>query len=96
MADRAGQIEITDGVALRHRMRRRKIIIMKNFVLVPLLLLIFAAVAAAQTRRPSSASRPFVVKTKQQVADMMKMLEKKPGNTNEDIVAAAGMQTRVA
>lgn len=51
---------------------------------------------AAQTRQPSSPSRPFVVKSKQQVSDMMKALEKKPGNTNEDIVAAGGMQTRVA
>ncbi len=50
----------------------------------------------AQTRQPSTATRPYVVKTKQQVADIQKALEKKPGNTNEDIAAAAGTQMRVA
>lgn len=58
--------------------------------------LLMAAAGAAQTRSPSSPSRPFVVKTKQQVADVMKALEKKPGNTNEDLVAASGVQMRVA
>lgn len=52
--------------------------------------------ASAQPRQPSSASRPFVVKSKQQVSDIQKTLGRKPGNTNEDIVAAAGMQTRIA
>ena len=63
-----------------------------------LVLTIFAASVAvsAQTRQPSQASRPFVIKTKQQVGDITKALVAKPGNTNEDIVAAAGMQTRIA
>ncbi len=52
--------------------------------------------SSAQTRQPSTASRPYVVKSKQQVADITKALTAKPGNTNEDIVAAAGMQTRIA
>jgi mannose-6-phosphate isomerase-like protein (cupin superfamily) len=53
-------------------------------------------VASAQTRQPSTPKSPIVVKSKQQVSDIQNILEKKPGNTNEDVVAAAGMQTRVA
>jgi mannose-6-phosphate isomerase-like protein (cupin superfamily) len=66
------------------------------------ILLMFLLVAAgsvavsAQTRQPSTATRPFVVKTKQQVEDIQKALEQKPGNTNEDVAAAAGTQMRVA
>lgn len=55
-----------------------------------------AAAAAAQTRQPSTPKSPIVIKSKQQVADIQKSLEKKPGNTNEDVVAASGKQTRVA
>ena len=61
------------------------------------LMIAMASVTAfAQTRQPSTANRPFVVKTKQQVADIQKTLEQKPGNTNEDIATAAGTQMRVA
>jgi len=52
--------------------------------------------AWGQTRQPSTAERPWTVKTKQQVADIQKALEKQAGNKNEDIVAAAGVQMRVA
>ena len=38
----------------------------------------------------------YVAAIGQQVADIQKSLEKKPGNTNEDVVAASGKQTRVA
>jgi mannose-6-phosphate isomerase-like protein (cupin superfamily) len=70
---------------------------MKRQIIFPLLLvLVFALVVSGQTRQPSQASRPFVIKTKQQVSDITKALVAKPGNTNEDIVAAAGMQTRIA
>ena len=70
---------------------------MKLKLLFTLILLGLTTVAAsAQTRQPSTANRPFVVKTKQQVSDIQKELGKKPGNTNEDIVAASGMQMRVA
>ena len=62
--------------------------------------LVFIAVSAfavsAQTRKPSSASKPFVVKSKQQVSAIIASLEKQSGNNNEDVVPAAGMQTRVA
>lgn len=50
----------------------------------------------SQTRQPSTAIRPYVVKTKQQVSEIESVLKAKPGNTNEDVVAAAGEQTRVA
>lgn len=52
--------------------------------------------AFSQTRQPSTAKRPYVIKTKQQVSDIEKALAAKPGNTNEDVVAPAGEQTRVA
>lgn len=51
---------------------------------------------SAQTRQPSAATRPYIVKTNQQVADIQEALEKKPGNTSEDIVPLAGVQMRVA
>jgi mannose-6-phosphate isomerase-like protein (cupin superfamily) len=64
--------------------------------LLPIIIFVLCVSALAQTRRPSTATRPFVVKTKQQVADIQKALEQQPGNKNEDIVAAGGMQMRVA
>jgi len=57
--------------------------------------LTFTASALAQ-RAPSVASKPFVVKTKQQVSDIYRELEKKDGNTNTDIVPIPGTQMRVA
>ncbi|HEV7645993.1 MAG TPA: hypothetical protein VGO50_18805 [Pyrinomonadaceae bacterium] len=64
--------------------------------LLPIVIFVLFVSASAQTRQPSTATRPFVVKTKQQVADIQKTLEGQPGNKNEDIVAAGGMQMRVA
>ncbi len=71
---------------------------MKKLHILLTFLFIAAASGAvsAQTRQPSTATRPFVIKTKQQVEDIQKALEQKPGNTNEDIAAAAGTQMRVA
>jgi mannose-6-phosphate isomerase-like protein (cupin superfamily) len=57
---------------------------------------VWTVISYAQTRQPSTASRPYVVKSKQQVEDITKALVAKPGNTNEDIVAAAGIQARIA
>lgn len=51
---------------------------------------------AAQIRGPLTARSPVIVKSKQEISDIQKVLEKKKGNTNQDIVAAAGMQTRIA
>lgn len=64
--------------------------------LLPIIIFVLCVSASAQTRQPSTATRPFVVKTKQQIADIQKALEGQPGNKNEDIVAAGGMQMRVA
>ena len=70
---------------------------MRSKSVVILALLLSAAICvSAQTRQPSTAKKPFVVKSKQDVADIQKVLEQKAGNTNEDIVAAAGEQTRIA
>ncbi len=55
-----------------------------------------AVVAVSQVRQPSTAAGPYVVRSKQQVAEIEKLLAAKPGNTNQDVVAAAGEQTRVA
>ena len=68
----------------------------KQIVLIGLILATGTISAAAQARQPSAPTRPIVVKSKQQVSDIQKALEKKPGNTNEDVVAAAGVQMRVA
>jgi mannose-6-phosphate isomerase-like protein (cupin superfamily) len=51
---------------------------------------------SAQVRKPSTPTKPFVVKTQQQVSDMTKEMEKQEGNKNQDIVAPAGVQMRVA
>jgi mannose-6-phosphate isomerase-like protein (cupin superfamily) len=49
---------------------------------------------SAQSRQPSAPIRPFIVKTKQSVAD----LEKSLGNENKvtDLIGGEGMQLRVA
>ena len=65
-------------------------------ILTVLFVLTASTVAFSQTRQPSVSSRPYVVKSKQQVVDIEKALAAKPGNTNEDVVAQAGEQTRVA
>lgn len=70
--------------------------IRSKIVFMLAVLLSVAICAGAQTRQPSGAKKPFLVKSKQQVADIQKVLEKKPANTNEDILAAAGEQTRIA
>ena len=48
----------------------------------------------AQTRQPSAPIRPFVVKTKQSVADLEKSLRGE--NKTEDLIGGSGMQLRVA
>jgi mannose-6-phosphate isomerase-like protein (cupin superfamily) len=52
--------------------------------------------SSAQTRVPSSPAKPFVLKTKQEVTDIYRELEKQDGNKNFDIVPAPGTQMRVA
>lgn len=58
--------------------------------------LLFVSAAAANAQGPSTPSRPFVVKSKQQVSDITKEIAAKDGNQNLDIVAASGVQMRVA
>lgn len=59
------------------------------------MILVLSVVVSAQ-RQPSSSDRTWVVKTKQQVSDIQKALGKLPGNNNEDVIAGAGAQMRVA
>jgi mannose-6-phosphate isomerase-like protein (cupin superfamily) len=61
-----------------------------------LLILGFTTSTASQSRNPATPSKPFVVKTKQQMADIYKELEKQDGNKQFDIVPAPGTQMRVA
>lgn len=67
-----------------------------KFITLAVVIFGVSIAVSAQARQPSTAKSPIVIKSKQQVTDIQKVLEKKPGNTNEDVVAAAGMQTRVA
>jgi len=52
--------------------------------------------AVGQAAVPSTASRPFVIRTKQQVSDINKEIEAKPGNQQFDVAAQTGTQMRVA
>ncbi|MEO5858561.1 MAG: hypothetical protein ABIR33_06390 [Pyrinomonadaceae bacterium] len=64
-----------------------------------LLLLSFCAavfVVSANAQGPSTAKRPYVVKSKQRVSDITKEIAAKDGNQNLDIVPASGVQMRVA
>ena len=67
---------------------------MRKIIFIAVLISLFSVVSFAQTRQPSVPIRPFIVKTKQSVAD----LEKSLGNENkvEDLIGGEGMQLRVA
>src|SRR5882672_4220457 len=66
----------------------------KQIIVGCILALVFACAISAQTRKPSIAIRPFVVKTKQSLADLEKKLS--TDNKVEDLIGGAGMETRVA
>ena len=68
----------------------------RNLSLYIFITLTFAISSFAQSRGPSTASRPFIVKTGREVTDMYRELAKKEGNTNADIVPMPGTQMRVA
>lgn len=53
-------------------------------------------VIAASGQAPSTPSRPFVVKSKQQVSDITKEIAAKEGNQQSDVFATGGSQMRVA
>ena len=61
-----------------------------------LTILALAITASAQARVPSTTTKPFIVKTKQEISDMYSAMEKQQGNKNTDVVPAAGVQMRVA
>ncbi|MEP6703169.1 MAG: hypothetical protein ABJB34_00020 [Acidobacteriota bacterium] len=69
---------------------------LRNASLFALTILSLAIVGSAQTRQPSTSSKAYVHKTKQQLSDISRELEKQDGNTNLDVVPAAGTQMRVA
>lgn len=68
---------------------------MRKIILV-FVLAFSAAAVSAQVRQPSVPMSPIVVKTRQQIADVMKALEKQEGNKVEEVVPAKGVQMRVA
>ena len=68
----------------------RKLFIALLLVLTP------AVVSIAQTRGPSTPSKPFVVKTRQEVNDIYRQLKTQDGNKQSDVFPAAGAQMRVA
>jgi len=67
---------------------------MKKYIFGTVLICALSVVSFAQQRQPSAPIRPFIVKTKQSVAD----LEKSLGNENKvaDLIGGEGMQLRVA
>ena len=64
--------------------------------LIILSVVIGGLVIAANGQAPSTPSRPFVVKSKQQVSDITKEIAAKEGNQQSDVFAAGGAQMRVA
>jgi quercetin dioxygenase-like cupin family protein len=50
----------------------------------------------AQTRQPSSPASPFYIKSRSDIDQISRELEKQKGNVNKDIVPAKGAQMRVA
>lgn len=67
---------------------------MKNLIYTAIFIGIFSTLSSAQTREPSKPIRDYVVKTKQEVSVIEKML----GNENKvnDLIGGEGMQLRVA
>jgi len=63
-------------------------------LLVISFLLVLSVVLCAQSRQPSTAIRPFVVKTKQSLDDLEKSL--RTDNKVEDLTGGPGTQLRVA
>ncbi len=55
-----------------------------------------AVTVSAQASQPSVPTSPFIVRSAKEVGDITKALLVKPGNTNQDILAASGHQARIA
>jgi len=77
---------------------------MKKTIFILSLIALLSVVSLAQTREPSKPIRPFVVKTKQQVADIEKTLHsidtdiktKETVSKTEDLIDNSETQLRVA
>jgi len=79
---------------------------MKKQIIVSIIGIFIAAIAAsAQTRQPSTAIKPYVVKSRQSVADLEKKLAGDKTDVDsknltvtkvEDVIGGPGMETRVA
>lgn len=67
---------------------------MKKIIFLILTIGVLSIGSSAQTREPSKAIRPFIVKTKQSVADLEKSLRGE--NKVTDLTGGAGTQLRVA
>jgi mannose-6-phosphate isomerase-like protein (cupin superfamily) len=63
-------------------------------LLITALVMLFSTCLFAQTRQPSTAIRPFIVKTAQSVVDLEKSL--RSDNKVEELSGGAGTQLRVA
>lgn len=61
---------------------------------IAIFIAVFSIALAAQA--PSTASRPFVVKTKQEVSSITKEIERQTGNVQKDLFSQSGTQMRVA
>ena len=61
-----------------------------------ILLAASCSIGMGQAAAPSTATRPFVVKTKQQLSDITKEIEATTGNQQVDIASQKGTQMRVA
>jgi mannose-6-phosphate isomerase-like protein (cupin superfamily) len=66
------------------------------FICITITLIAAAVPASAQTRTPTTPSKPFIVKTSQEVADIYRTAAKETGNKQIDIAQASGTQMRVA
>ncbi|MET0752755.1 MAG: hypothetical protein ABWZ66_05260 [Pyrinomonadaceae bacterium] len=68
---------------------------MKKYIFGTLILICALSFASfAQTREPSTAIRPFIVKTRQSLTDLEKSL--RVDNKVEDLIGGEGMQLRAA
>ena len=67
---------------------------MNKIIGISILIFAFSIVSFAQTREPSKPLRPFIVKTKQSVADLEKSLNGE--NKVQDLIGGEGLQLRVA
>jgi mannose-6-phosphate isomerase-like protein (cupin superfamily) len=67
---------------------------MKKYVGFLVIALIAFATSASAQRQPSTAIRPYLVKSKQALDDIEKKIS--DGNKVEELIGGAGMETRVA